>query len=143
MSKKITERSKYPSKYAVETWISPSQYIAELICESIARSRGEVLIPYFWMKSKFWRNTFVRQCGLASKLLKNYPALVIISSIAACKNLTSLASPIFKQILAKNVKKINQQNLENVVDKQTMNEEVDSNLRPSLTKQSLLDLDNE
>lgn len=100
MAKKITEKCKYKTKYAIETWVTASQYIAELVCESEARMRGTDLPMKFWSTEK-WKNTFVYQAGLAAKLLKSYHPIDIINAVAEIKTITSLKNPIFMDLLRK------------------------------------------
>lgn len=115
MSKQITSSSKYKTKYNSETWVTAAQYIAELVCESIAKQCSTELTFQFWNTIR-WKKTFVYQCYLASALLKKYSASSIISVIKICRNLTSLKSPVFIKLLKSQIKRKIEQEEEPVLE---------------------------
>lgn len=114
MAEHRSDKSRYLSRYAVNTWVAPAQYIAELVCEKAAKKNNEVLPLQFW-QAQPWKNTFVRQAALAAKLLQTFHVTDIINSIEECKGLTSLASPFLKSILKKKYE-VRQRELAKVVE---------------------------
>jgi len=67
-------RSKYCSK---DTFITGSQYLAELMCERSARQNGLELKDHFW-KTQKWNQIFRRHIVQCNRLLKRFPIEAII-----------------------------------------------------------------
>jgi len=80
MPEQPTDKSKYLSKYAPETYVTAAQFIAELICEKIAYREKTKLVDRFWNLDK-WGKKFRYQVSQANKLLQEYDALSIIRAI--------------------------------------------------------------
>ena len=83
-------------------YISSAQYITECLCFLIARQDKTELYDQFW-KDEPWATIYKRQIPGASKLLKEYPAEVIIVMLRdkRCWKLRSLhAKSFFGHILA-------------------------------------------
>lgn len=80
MGKKRTEASRYPSKYAPKGWVTPAQYIIELICEKKALSEGRALSLKFWNNPE-WAKFFREQTVQANGLLKHYSDKAIIRAL--------------------------------------------------------------
>lgn len=71
MSKKRTESSKYRSP-STGDYCTGAQYLAEIICQRCADRDKVGTLPYkFWNLPK-WNKLYVRQVGLANKLVKKY-----------------------------------------------------------------------
>jgi hypothetical protein len=108
MSKNKTKKSCYQSKYG-DCWVSPAQYITEVLCQIIANAEKKSLGDKFW-NDKYWTKIFRRQVGLANKLLKDYPISVILSSLRdrQCWKIRSLGAMwLLQPILEENMKKYN------------------------------------
>lgn len=131
MAKKITDKSKYKTSYKIETWVAPSQYIAELVCESDAKTRGTVLPYEFWNHPE-WTKVFRYQVTLAAKLLKKYSARQLIAAIKVTKNLTSLRSPI----LLRNIRPDEPQA---PVKTEKLDVPTSNEIRPNISKPNILD----
>lgn len=80
MGKERTDSSKYPSRYAPNKWITPAQYITELICEKKAQKDKKDLPIEFW-KLPEWRKFFQQQVLAANGLLKIYDVKAIIRAL--------------------------------------------------------------
>lgn len=100
MTKKRTNKSQYPSRYSPGGWVSAPQYITELICEKKAQKDQKELPIKFW-EIKEWRNYYRYQITLANKLLKEFPADVIIAALKdnRCWKTYSLRAPLLHGII--------------------------------------------
>jgi hypothetical protein len=71
MSKGRTELSKYRSP-STGDYCTAAQYIAEIICQRIAdKDKIGTLAYKFWNQPK-WKKIYIRQVGLANKLIKKH-----------------------------------------------------------------------
>jgi hypothetical protein len=71
MSKQRTDLSKYKSP-STGDFCTPAQYVAEVICQRQAKHEKAGTLPYkFWNKGK-WKSIYIRQIGLANKLIKEF-----------------------------------------------------------------------
>lgn len=69
MSKNRTESSKFRSP-STGDYCTSAQYLAEIICQRCADKDKVGTLPYkFWNLPK-WKKLYVRQVGLANKLIK-------------------------------------------------------------------------
>ena len=75
-----TEKSRYPSKYAPNTYITTEQFILELICERQANFQKKVLSVYFW-KNQDWANIYKRWLRAVHRLSKKYSAEAILHAL--------------------------------------------------------------
>ena len=100
MAKQVTEKCKYKTKYAIDTWVTAAQYIAELVCENIASQQNTDLPIKFWSTDK-WKNPFIYQASIASKLLKKYHPIDIIDALKSNRTFISLKNPILMDLLRK------------------------------------------
>lgn len=85
---------KYPSKYSNGKFVSAAQYIAEMVCERIAKKDKKDLHYRFWL-SEEWEKEYKGQITAANKLLKKYSAKGIINGLLSTKGLKiySLRAP--------------------------------------------------
>lgn len=92
MATNRSDKSRWPSNYG-GGWISAPQYLAECLCVLIAKQRREELSDKFWNKPE-WKKTHRWQVILASRLLKEYPAEVILSALRdrRCRDVRSLGA---------------------------------------------------
>jgi hypothetical protein len=71
MPKQRTDLSKYKSP-STGDFCTPAQYVAEIICQRQAKHEKAGTLPYkFWNKGK-WKSIYIRQIGLANKLIKEF-----------------------------------------------------------------------
>ena len=100
MSKNRTEKSKYPSRYSPDGWVSAPQYITEFVCEKKARKDNKELPIKFWEIAEC-RIYFRYQITLANKLLKDFPEEAIIAALKdnRCWKTYSLRSPFLHSII--------------------------------------------
>ena len=100
MSKKRSDKSKYPSRYSPDGWVSAPQYITEFVCEKKARTEQKELPVKFW-EIKEWRNYFRYQITLANKLLKDFSEEAVIAALkdSRCWKTYSLRSPFLHSII--------------------------------------------
>ena len=100
MTKKRSDKSKYPSRYSPDGWVSAPQYITEFVCEKKARTENKDLPIKFW-EIKEWRNYFRYQITLANKLLKDFPEEAVIAALKdnRCWKTYSLRSPFLHDII--------------------------------------------
>ncbi len=81
MPKNRSQKSNYPSRYAPDGWVTPAQYIVELLCEQKSKKYGTGELPIQFWNLEAWANEFKSQLRATHKLLKTYDAKAIISAI--------------------------------------------------------------
>jgi hypothetical protein len=91
---------KYISKYSNGKYVSPAQYITEMICENKARIDKKDLHYRFWL-NKEWSAFFRNQIATANKLVKTYGDKAIIKALKNDKaaKIYSLRSPVLQDII--------------------------------------------
>ena len=111
MSKKRTEKSRYPSKYSPGDWVTSAQYIIELVCEKKAESEQTRLPVKFWNLPK-WQNYFKIQLRKCHSLLKKYDEKAIIRALNSQegKRIYSLHAPWLEGIIKYEQILLNQEN---------------------------------
>lgn len=98
MSKQRTQVSKYKSP-STGDFCTSAQYIAEIICQRQAKHEKVGTLPYkFWNKGK-WKNIYIRQIGLANKLIKEFGEDAVIKFVNSKEGLKTIS------LGARNVKK--------------------------------------
>lgn len=107
---KQTDLSRFPSKYAPNTYITAQQYVLELICERQARFNKKELPLYFW-RDKEWANTYKRWLRQVHKLSKQYSAKAILAALQDKENKYkwSLNTDFMKDSIKKHHEKILEQ----------------------------------
>ena len=123
--------SKYASKYT-DRLVTPSQHIAELLCERKATKDKKNLWKQFW-NDKEWNSFFKRQCTLANKLLKLYDEGAIIQALGRVKWAWSLATPALISEIEK-IGTINKEKYDDIEEQKPLAQ------REEAKKKSLLDL---
>lgn len=74
------KKQTFQSKYAIDTDITPAQYLAEYMCERIAKKEGAQLPMRFWQLSH-WKKVFLLQVLKANEWLKEYDMSVIMKGL--------------------------------------------------------------
>lgn len=101
---------KYPSKYSNGKSVSAAQYIAELICERIAKKDKKDLHYRFWLSSE-WEKQYKGQIAAANKLLQKYDYKCIVAGLLSTsgQKIYSLRAPHLGDIIERESKKIQNQ----------------------------------
>lgn len=100
MAKTQTQKNKFKSRYAPDTWISDAQYITEFVCENKARKDGKDLPLHFW-QIPVWAKFFKLQILSANGLLKIYEAEAIVKALRTHqgRGIFSLRAPHLDQLI--------------------------------------------
>lgn len=77
---KQTNKSRYPSLYSQDKFVTASQYIIELVCEKKAQLEKTDLPPQFW-KLPAWQAFYKSQLRMCHKLLKEYDEKAVIKAL--------------------------------------------------------------
>lgn len=101
MAKKHSEKSNYPSRYSPSGWVTPQQYIAELLCEQKAKKFGTGELPIGFWSLQEWADYFKSQLRAISKLLKTYSAKAVIITIKEKRLYTLRPAWVQEHIAAK------------------------------------------
>jgi hypothetical protein len=101
---------KYISKYSNGKYVSPAQYITEMICENKAKIDKKDLHYRFWL-NKEWSAFFRNQIATANKLVKTYGDKAVIKALKNDKasRIYSLRSPVLLDIIKKEAYILSQQ----------------------------------
>lgn len=99
MAKTRTVKSCYKSRYN-DSFVTPAQYITELICEKHAQIDHGDLPRQFW-KLKKWVDKYRYQIKYAYQLVKDYPHKAIVKALLdpRTKTIYSLAHPLLLKII--------------------------------------------
>lgn len=143
MAAEQSDKSKLKSRYG-GGFVAPAQYLAELMCERQARSKGQEIPAKFW-NLPTWKRTFLVQVRFAHGLFKSYDVQAVLRALESSegKNIYSLNAkwldPIIKQEQLKLERIQVQKELQG--DKpQSMETAKNDNLRPSFVrKKSTID----
>ena len=95
MPKGQTEKSRYPSRYSPQKFVTAAQYILELVCEKRALKDKKELPIKFWNLPE-WASLFKSQLRKCHALLKQYDEKAIIAAIKG-SNIYSLHAPWITQ----------------------------------------------
>lgn len=80
MAEHKSDDSKHTSKWG-GGFVTSAQYLAELICENIAKKNKKNLFNRFW-QTEAWEKTFQWQIICANRLLKKYHPSVLIKVLS-------------------------------------------------------------
>lgn len=128
MSQQRTDKCKYPSKYSPGGWVTPAQYISEIVCENKAAASGISLPIKFWELDE-WSKYYRGQIPSANKLLKKYRAESIVKALRTWKGkkIHSLRAPWLVDLIKEEEKVADQTKsdviLEKVVENPTRRQE--------------------
>jgi hypothetical protein len=102
--------SKYPSKYSNGKTVSAAQYIAEIVCERIAKKQNRDLHYRFWVNEE-WAKEYKGQLAASYKLLKQYDAKAIINALQTSggRKIYSLRAPHLSAMIDKEQKILDSQ----------------------------------
>lgn len=116
MAKKRSENSKYESRHG-GGWITPAQFLAELMCERFAKKNGQDIPPKFWYKDP-WKKEFFKQLSIANRLLEKYDPAIVSKALRSPegKKIFSLGAPWLKKLIDYEEYKFKEVNTEKVED---------------------------
>ena len=99
MAKNRTQKCCYKSRYN-ESFVTPAQYITELICEKNALNKHNDLPRKFWELPE-WANMYKYQIKYANQLIKKYPHQAVVKALLdpRTRSVYSLANPILRPII--------------------------------------------
>ena len=85
---------KFPSKYSNGKDVTAAQYLAELICERLAKKNKRDLHYRFWLNTE-WEKEYKGQIAAANKLLSRFDIKHIIAALSTYqgKKIYSLRAP--------------------------------------------------
>ena len=107
MAKNRSNKSRYPSRYSPNGWVSAPQYITELVCEKKAQKEKKELPTKFW-EIKEWCKYYRYQITIANKLIKEFGEEPVIAALRdnRCWSTYSLRSPFLKKIIEEKSKEV-------------------------------------
>lgn len=143
MSKEQTSKSTYRSKYAGDGFVTPAQYITELICEKLAKKNKKTLTLKFW-ENEEWSKFYRQQIIVANGLLKIYSDKAIVLALNSKKawSIYSLRAPHLDPIIQEEeakIKKITTENIIEVSDKDSLTHRKTENKPSVISKLRKLD----
>jgi len=99
MAKQRSDDSKYESRHG-GGWITPAQFLAEVMCERTAKENLEELPIKFWNKPRL-KKEFFKQLNLANIILKDHDAAVVSKALRSKegKKIFSLGAPWLKKLI--------------------------------------------
>jgi hypothetical protein len=100
MAKERTEKSKYPSRYSLNGWVTAAQWIVEFISEKKAKQEKKELPVQFW-KLPEWNKFYRSQIHTANALVKKHGELAVIAALKHKDSwwMHSLRAPGFDAII--------------------------------------------
>ena len=104
MAKTKSDDSRYESRFG-GGYVSPAQYITEIICERFAGKNGKSLPQKFWSTPEHKRS-FMMTLLTANALLKMYHPKAIISALRRLPNLYSLKAAWLDDVIKEEQAKI-------------------------------------
>lgn len=92
-------------------WLTSSQYLAEGMCDRMARKEKTSLPAQFWVTSDLWKRHFLTQIRFANALLKLYGIEAILKGLRHPKGKTvySLGARWLDPLIKEEQRKIDQQ----------------------------------
>lgn len=136
---------KYPSKYSNGKTISAAQYIAEIVCERIAKRTKRDLHYRFWLSAE-WEKEYKGQIAAANKLLKAYDPKRIIDALSSLygQKIYSLRAPHLKDIIDKTpiVAEINNKVPNRIIERNLL-DKGKVTIKPKNILDKLKDIDND
>ena len=114
MAKERSDNSKYQSRHG-GGWITPAQFLAELMCERFAKKNGQDIPPKFWYKDP-WKKEFFKQLSIANRLLEKYDPAIVSKALRSPegKKIVSLGAPWLKKLIDYEEYKFKEVNTEKV-----------------------------
>lgn len=99
MAKQESENSRYESKFG-GGFVSPAQFIAEIMCSRMAKKDGYDLPMQFW-KLPAWKKNFMSQVLAANATLKLYSVKAILTALRKVPNAYSLRARWLVDVMEK------------------------------------------
>lgn len=127
MTSQRTDKSKYPSRYSPQGWVTAAQYIIELVCEQRARFDKKDLPVKFWNLPE-WEKFYKSQLRACHRLLKQYDERAIINVIKE-KKIRTLMPKWIEPVIAQEHKNIQAKKSQRTTKQKSVE-------KPIITKQS-------
>jgi len=95
-----SEKSRYPSRYSPQKWVTAAQYVVEPCCEKKAKQEKKDLPIQFW-NLKEWSAFYRGQIASANKLIKKHGEEAVIAALKSPKAawMWSLRAPAFESLV--------------------------------------------
>jgi hypothetical protein len=104
-------KNNYPSSYT-DRKISASQYLAERMCERIAKKEGKGDLPYKFWNVPVYKKFFLYQVNIANALLKLYSIEAILAALKKLPMVYSLNAEFIDNTIKREQKIIDKQQAE-------------------------------
>lgn len=142
MAKDRSTNSKYQSRHG-GGWITPAQFLAELMCERFAKKNGQDIPPKFWYKEP-WKKEFFKQLSIANRLLEKYDPAIISKALRSPegKKIFSLGAPWLKKLIDYEEYKFKEVNIEKIEESKALPTKQSFIIKKS-TISKLKDIENE
>lgn len=142
MAKDRSINSKYQSRHG-GGWITPAQFLAELMCERFAKKNGQDIPPKFWYKEP-WKKEFFKQLSIANRLLEKYDPAIISKALRSPegKKIFSLGAPWLKKLIDYEEYKFKEVNIEKIEESKVLPTKQSFIIKKS-TISKLKDIENE
>ena len=120
MAKERSDKSKYQSRHG-GGWITPAQFLAELMCERFAKKNGQDIPPKFWYKDP-WKKEFFKQLSIANRLLEKYDPAIVSKALRSPegKKIFSLGAPWLKKLIDYEEYKFKEINIEKIEESKVL-----------------------
>lgn len=120
MAKQRSDNSKYESRHG-GGWITPAQFLAELMCERFAKKNGQDIPPKFWYKDP-WKKEFFKQLSIANRLLEKYDPAIVSKALRSPegKKIFSLGAPWLKKLIDYEEYKFKEINIEKIEESKVL-----------------------
>lgn len=120
MAKQRSNNSKYESRHG-GGWITPAQFLAELMCERFAKKNGQDIPPKFWYKDP-WKKEFFKQLSIANRLLEKYDPAIVSKALRSPegKKIFSLGAPWLKKLIDYEEYKFKEINIEKIEESKVL-----------------------
>ena len=142
MAKERSDNSKYQSRHG-GGWITPAQFLAELMCERFAKKNGQDIPPKFWYKDP-WKKEFFKQLSIANRLLEKYDPAIVSKALRSPegKKIFSLGAPWLKKLIDYEEYKFKEVNIEKIEESKVLPTKQSFIIKKS-TISKLKDIENE
>lgn len=107
MAKQRTEKSKYPSRYSPNGFVTAAQWVVEFVCEKKAKREKKDLPIQFW-KIPEWQTFYRSQVNTANSLIKKHGEKAVIAALRNPKTawMYSLRAPGFEGFVVDEKRKL-------------------------------------
>jgi hypothetical protein len=117
VAKERTDKSRWPSRYSPNGFVTGAQFLVEVVCQNKAK-RDSVDLPIKFWELPDWKNYFRWQSKMANELVKEFGEEAVISALKDKRGsyIYSLNAPKVKVLAAEYKKKIEARPVPKVVE---------------------------